>query len=96
MWLLILGFLIGLVIGGLMGMMVMWVRQREEDRMTKHEFKIGKKWYRLFDDWSEAFDYCRMHDKPTRVVIIEDDVFELWVLFPSGSGTFIRGVEKGK
>ena len=51
--------------------------------------------YKLFEDWSEAFDYCRMRDKPTRVVIQEVDALEIWVLFPSGHAEFIRGIIKG-
>ena len=58
-------------------------------------YKMGGKAYRLFDDWSEAFDYCRMRDVPVRVVIKEDDAKELWVLFPSGHAEFIRGIIEG-
>ena len=37
---------------------------------------------RRFDDFSEAFDYCRHQDKPVIVVIGEH---QKWKLFPSGA-----------
>ena len=63
--------------------------------MDKKKYNMGGKLYDMFDDWSEAFDYCREGDVPVRVVIKEDDIYELWVLFPSGQAEFIRGVQNG-
>ena len=60
--------------------------------MDKVNNIMGGKKYKKFDDWSEAFDYCREGDKPVRVIIVEDGAFELWVLFPSGQASFIKGV----
>lgn len=37
-----------------------------------------------FDDWSEAFDYCREKDAPVVVIIWFGNRFERWKIFPSG------------
>ena len=60
--------------------------------MDKVDNNMGGKSYKSFDDWSEAFDYCREGNVPVRVIIKEDIPLELWVLFPSGSASFVRAL----
>ncbi len=48
--------------------------------------KMDKKPIKTFDDFSEAFDYCREANAPVTVIVNG----EKWQLFPSGRAERIR------
>ena len=63
--------------------------------MVNISTKAVDKKYKAFPNFSNAFDYVREGNKPERVVIIGNDAWKLYKLYPSGRADYIKVVPQG-